>query len=137
MSGDTATNGDSPSGFFFGPPEKLSEDGAHVFVAGIPASIRSKQKLLRTLAKELQLPAYFGHNWDALEECLRDLSWLPDGKIQIQHHDLPLSPGSPDRQMYLQVLRAAELHCQEGGSRLLICQFPAETREEALLLLVP
>lgn len=136
MSGDTATNEPLP-GFFFGPPEELTEDGARVFVVEIPASIRSKQKLLRTLAEELRFPAYFGHNWDALEECLRDLSWLPEGKIQVRHHDLPLSPGSQDRRMYLQVLRAAASHRPESGSRELLCQFPAEAKEEALALLVP
>ena len=41
------------------------------------AGCHDKDELLRRLAVSLQLPATFGHNWDALADCLRDLHWIP------------------------------------------------------------
>jgi hypothetical protein len=32
---------------------------------------------LRAIARALQFPDWFGGNWDALEDCLGDLSWRP------------------------------------------------------------
>jgi RNAse (barnase) inhibitor barstar len=36
-----------------------------------------KDELLRRLVVSLELPASFGHNWNALADCLRDLRWIP------------------------------------------------------------
>jgi hypothetical protein len=53
-------------------PEGKSALGA-VHLAG--GRLTSKTAMLKAIAKALSFPDYFGHNWDALEECLTDLSW--------------------------------------------------------------
>ena len=37
----------------------------------------TKQALLAEMARLLAFPAHFGGTWDALEDCLTDLEWLP------------------------------------------------------------
>lgn len=36
-----------------------------------------KQDALARFAKALQFPEWFGGNWDALADCLADMSWRP------------------------------------------------------------
>lgn len=41
------------------------------------ARVRDKKSFLARAARALEFHAYFGHNWDAFEECVNDLSWAP------------------------------------------------------------
>jgi len=41
------------------------------------AKCKTPAALYTEFAKVMELPDYFGHNWDALEECLADLDWMP------------------------------------------------------------
>lgn len=65
------------------------ESEGHFWVPGLTIRavdaerMRSTRALFREFAAGLQFPDYFGRNWDALEECLVDLSWLPPGPYAI------------------------------------------------------
>lgn len=97
---------------------------AHVVRIG--GRLRRKQDLLRALATGLKLPKYFGHNWDALEECLRDLSWMPaDASIVLLHEQLPLAD-EDQRKTYIEILRNG-LQAQKGRLRII---FPARIDEK-------
>jgi RNAse (barnase) inhibitor barstar len=39
--------------------------------------VAGKDELFDRISRALQFPEWFGRNWDALEDCLCDLSWSP------------------------------------------------------------
>jgi len=47
-------------------------------------TVEAKENLFDNLAQALAFPAWFGRNWDALEDVLGDLSWRKgDGHIVV------------------------------------------------------
>ncbi|MFC5287512.1 barstar family protein [Actinokineospora guangxiensis] len=42
--------------------------------------VRTKPDFYEAVAEVMSFPDWFGHNLDALYDCLTDLSWLPPGK---------------------------------------------------------
>ena len=101
------------------------------FIARLPAGIRTKRELFEAMDRQLLLPDYFGHNFDSLEECLRDLSWLSPDRIILLHTDVPFDPESPDRETYLEILNDCVTHWQTvaGQPDRLLVLFPAEATE--------
>ncbi len=48
--------------------------------------LTDKTDLLSVLGHELDFPTYYGVNWDALEECLFDLSWWEGSVVVLLEH---------------------------------------------------
>ena len=97
-----------------------------VGVVEVPAGITSKQQLMRELGRALPLPDYFGGNWDALDECLRDLL-LDDGRqpLCLLHRDLPLDQDEPDCRDYLSLLDETLTWAKETATCEFTVFFPA------------
>jgi hypothetical protein len=77
------------------------------FILEVPSGIGSKAGLLMTLSGAGRFPGYVGHNWDALLDCLRDLSWLGSRIVVIVHSDVPLQHNPIECRIYLEVLETA------------------------------
>ena len=51
------------------------------------AGARNKAEMLDAIGKTLGFPEWFGHNWDALNDCLLDMGWRPaEGYVIILDH---------------------------------------------------
>ena len=72
-------------------------------------NIARKEQLLNHVATALRFPADFGHNWDALEECLTDLEWVDaDGYVLYYDHIDGLLAAHPDQfETLVEILRDA------------------------------
>jgi hypothetical protein len=58
-------------------PGGAALQAAGIRVAAIDgAPLGGKRDLMAAVSEALELPDWFGGNWDALDESLRDLSWL-------------------------------------------------------------
>lgn len=54
------------------------------------AGCADKDDALTRIAAGLRFPAWFGHNWDALNDCVNDLSWWPaPGYLLLIEHAGP------------------------------------------------
>lgn len=100
-------------------------------VVRISRQLRTKRAVLGVFRKEFQLPEYFGWNWDALLDGLRDLpDQGPYGSITLIHDGLPFGPDSTrSRRTYLELLHALVAESEVGGLRWTIV-FPNRVRAE-------
>lgn len=45
------------------------------------SDMKTKEQLMTTMKEAFSLPDYFGMNWDALDEAIKDLSWMDDVNV--------------------------------------------------------
>ncbi|MDH2342283.1 barstar family protein [Bradyrhizobium sp. SSUT77] len=102
--------------------------------AGLPADISNRMTLLGLIAQQLSFPDYFGENWDALEECLRDLSWLPAGPVVLEHADVPLVRDIANARIYIAILADATRDMSRSDRPLRVV-FPPAYRDQISWLL--
>lgn len=87
--------------------DSLGDVPTEKFLLEVPAGIQSKGELLEAVAKAGKFPEYFGGNWDALQDCLRDFEWIREKQVVIMHSDVPLNANPADCRIYLEILREA------------------------------
>ena len=75
--------GDADRNGLYRLPAGMAVPGA-ICLAG--NALANKSIMLKSVSEALVFPDYFGSNWDALEECLADLSWH-DGAITLLIED--------------------------------------------------
>lgn len=81
------------------------------------AQARDKEDLLAALTIALRLPDWFGHNWDALADCLCDLSWkpAPGYLIYIEGYDALRATHPADFATLIEIFAEAADHWREMG----------------------
>lgn len=133
----STTASESAFRFYNEPFSKVTAGAtADCLIAKVPAKVNSKTELLQILSRELRFPLYFGWNWDALSDCLRDMEWLENvRRVKIVHEDLPFLPGWKKRGLYLGLLREAiESWNAQPGIQLEIL-FPETVKAEVQTLI--
>jgi len=85
------------------------------------SKIERKEQLLNALATALRLPKSFGHNWDALEECLNDLEGDGEGYVIYYDHIDGLLGAHPDQfETLVESLRDAVESWKEDDEALVV-----------------
>ena len=85
------------------PRGPVSGDDATLRVG---SDISTPDQLFERYAVGLSFPDYFGKNWDALDECLRDLHWMRQKRVVILHDELPRLT-EKEMRVYLSILRSS------------------------------
>lgn len=84
------------------------------------AKTRTLDKLYKKLSKKLHLPEYFGNNLDALADCLSDLSWLEQKRVEMyirNQEDFLSEEDEETRMSVAEILKESmEYQIEEGRS---------------------
>lgn len=110
---------------FLKSPQTYNPDSK--FVAHL-SKINSKNELFNILSIKLLFPDYFGFNWDALSECLRDFHWITQQGIVLVHDELP-AIDEASLQTYMNILIDAVNDWKDGEEHYLEIVLPENAKK--------
>lgn len=95
------------------------QNGYFVFRVDL-AGARDKREMLDAIGRAMRFPEWFGHNWDALLDCLADLGWHSSKRAEgyvviLEHCDGIHGHAEMDFVQALQVFEAAATEWREQG----------------------
>lgn len=92
-------------------------------------AVHDKASLMQAFASACAIPDWFGGNWDALADALRDLSWLPldDGWVLVlDGADVHRAARPREHAMLIEVLRDACEAWRDGDIPFWVFCVPAQ-----------
>ncbi|WP_329130073.1 barstar family protein [Streptomyces sp. NBC_01476] len=88
------------------------------------AGVADRQSFMDRCIADLRLPDWFGRNWDALADCLTDLSWWPaePGGRELRVRNWQDCAASMPREWRIikEILRDAEVFWRHTDAELFI-----------------
>lgn len=110
---------------FLNNPKAYSNDDE--FIAFLPNTCGADELHFR-LSEVLRFPNYYGGNWNALYDCLRDFSWIDKKGIVLVHIELPKLTVDELR-IYLNIISAAIEDWKVGEEHYFKVIFPIGTEK--------
>jgi hypothetical protein len=86
------------------------------------SDVRTKAAFLAECARRLDFPPYFGHNWDAFDECFRDLAWqtVPGHAFLFAACDRFAAAAPDDWRIALRIFESAVAEWEQAGKPLYV-----------------
>ena len=81
------------------------------------STAKDKEDVFAALSIALRLPDWFGHNWDALADCLCDLSWkpAPGYVLYVEGHTALRRERPSDFDMLIEIFAETAAYWSEEG----------------------
>jgi barstar (barnase inhibitor) len=99
------------------------------------AGVGDRQSFMDRCSADLHLPDWFGRNWDALADCLTDLSWWPADpggrQLRVRHWRDYEAAKPREWRIFKEILRDAEVFWRHTDTELFIVLEDAEEAEDA------
>jgi RNAse (barnase) inhibitor barstar len=94
-----------------------------IYIAYIK-EVKDEDELFDDLSISLKFPDYFGVNWDAVYDCLRDFSWISQRKIVLIHRNIDVNVNFLST--YIEVLYCAIQSWKENEEHEFEVVFPTK-----------